>query len=76
MELESKQDLLGIAIIQLLILSLAWAFYIVVRIKTSLALPDAVATWVYQNPTETTLVVTILATVASAMTLRYAHTLG
>lgn len=72
MELEPRQDLLGIAITQSLILIVAWAFYIVVRINNALALPDAVAIWVYRNPTETTLVVTIVATVASSMTLRCA----
>ncbi|KAH0838817.1 hypothetical protein J3R83DRAFT_7220 [Lanmaoa asiatica] len=71
MVLEPKQDLLGIAITQLFILNIAWAFYIVVRLKNSLPLPDVVAIWVYQNPTDTTIIVTMIATVVSSMTLRY-----
>lgn len=71
MALGPKRDLLGIAVTQLFILNIAWAFYIVVRMKRTVALPDATAMWVYHNPTETTVVVTIVATVVSSMTLRY-----
>lgn len=73
MVLEPKQDLLGIAVTQLFILNIAWGFYIVVRVRKNLSLPDAAARWVYNNPTETTVIVTILATIVSSMTMRYAH---
>lgn len=72
MALKPKQDLLRIAITQLFILNIAWAFYIVVSIKNPLPLPDASAMWVYQNPIETTLVVTMIATVISSITIKYA----
>jgi len=71
MALEPKQELLAIAVTQLFILNIAWAFYVVVKIKNTLPLPDATAIWVYSNPVETTLVVTIVATIVSSMTLRY-----
>lgn len=70
MDLRAKQDILGIAITQLCILNAAWAFFIVISIKNPLPLPDVTAKWVYQNPTETTIVVTVVATVMSSMTLR------
>ena len=73
MLLRPKQDLLAIAVTQLSILNAAWAFYIVVSIKNPLPLPDTTAMWVYQNPTETTVVVTVIATIVSSMTLRYTY---
>ncbi|KAF8549341.1 hypothetical protein OG21DRAFT_608473 [Imleria badia] len=69
MTLKPKQDLLRIAMTQLFILNIAWAFYIVVSVKNPLPLPDATAMWAYRNPIETTFVVTMIATVISSITI-------
>ena len=67
-----ERYLLLIAIFQLIILTAAWGFFAAINAKDPLHLPDSTATWVYHNPTYTTTIVTIIATVINTMTLGYA----
>ena len=66
-----ERSLLLTAVIQLSILTAAWGFYGAINIKDPLYLPDATVRWVYNNPTYTTTIVTIIATVINTITLRH-----
>lgn len=67
-----ERKLLLIGIFQLIILSAAWGFFGAIKAKDPLHLPDPTARWVYDNPTYTTTLVTIFATIINTMTLGYA----
>ncbi|KAF9218292.1 hypothetical protein BS17DRAFT_148534 [Gyrodon lividus] len=57
-----------VGFVQTMVLAIAWAFFGAVRASNPLYLPDHAAHWVHRNPTETTLIVTITATVLSVAT--------
>ncbi|KAF9218267.1 hypothetical protein BS17DRAFT_823283 [Gyrodon lividus] len=60
--------LVFVGLVQTLVLTTAWAFFAAVRASDPLHLSDSAAHWVHDNPTETTLIVTILATFLSVVT--------
>ncbi|KIJ65845.1 hypothetical protein HYDPIDRAFT_27073 [Hydnomerulius pinastri MD-312] len=60
--------LIIVGFVQTLILATAWTFFGAVQLSKPLCLPDSAARWVYNNPTDTTIIVSITATVLSIVT--------